>query len=116
MLAGKHAEGPWNFGPADAAILPVREMVAQMQSHWLDVQVEPATGQHPHEAAILMLDSSKAASELHWKPVWNAETGIGRTIDWYRAHHLRGELRSREDLDAYVDDARSAGLSWVAHG
>lgn len=113
LLTGRHVEGPWNFGPADTATLSVREMVARLQSHWPGVQVEAATGQHPREADILMLDSSQAARELNWTSVWDAEMAIGRTIDWYRAYYLHGELRSREDLDTYIEDARVAGIPWA---
>ena len=113
LFAGKTTEGPWNFGPDVANSLPVGDMVAKMMSLWPGIQVESADGHHPHEAAVLRLDSSKAAEELRWRPVWNAEVTISRTIDWYRRYYQHGELRSQADLEAYVADAQAEGLPWA---
>ncbi|MEO7325008.1 MAG: CDP-glucose 4,6-dehydratase [Dokdonella sp.] len=113
LLAGEAIEGGWNFGPARDATLPVRELAARLLARWPGVRIELATGQHPHEAALLTLDCSKAARELGWRPVWDAEVTIQRTIDWYRAFHDSGHLRSTDDLCNYVADARNAGLEWA---
>ena len=113
LLAGAAVEGAWNFGPAVDATLPVRELVARLQARWPGTRIESATGQHPHEAAVLTLDCSKAARELGWRPVWDAEVTIQHTIDWYRAFHESGHLRSTDDLHDYVADARRAGLDWA---
>jgi len=113
LLNGKIVEGPWNFGPSSDATLSVRDLVGQMQRHWPDLTIESANGRHPHEAATLKLDCGKSARQLGWRPVWPADMAIARTIDWYRAFHERGEVRSRDDLRDYVADSRTAGLSWA---
>lgn len=113
LLAGESVEGAWNFGPTNAATLSVRDMVKAIQRHWSGIAVETVPGPHPHEAAMLTLDCSKAALQLDWHPVWDAETTIRHTIDWYRAFHLHGEVRSHVDLHAYVDAARAAGCQWA---
>lgn len=113
LLNGKGVEGPWNFGPSSDATLSVRALVAQMQRHWPDFAIEPANGQHPHEVATLKLDCGKSARQLGWRPVWPADMAIARTIDWYRAFHEGGEVRSRDDLRVYVADARAARLGWA---
>lgn len=43
-------------------------------------------GPHPHEAAILRLDSSKAQSQLGWKPRWNVNQALELTVEWFRAY------------------------------
>ncbi|MEO6690534.1 MAG: CDP-glucose 4,6-dehydratase, partial [Dokdonella sp.] len=113
LLAGEAIEGAWNFGPSRDATLPVRELAARLQARWPGVHTESAAGRHPHEAAILSLDCSKAERELGWRPVWDAEVTIQRTIDWYRTFHESGHLRSADDLHNYVTDARKAGLEWA---
>jgi CDP-glucose 4,6-dehydratase len=113
LLKGQDVEGPWNFGPASDATLSVRDLVAQMQRHWPGLMVEPDNGRHPREAATLRLDCGKSARQLGWRPVWSADMTIARTIDWYRAFHERGEVRSRDDLRDYVADARAASLAWA---
>jgi CDP-glucose 4,6-dehydratase len=113
LLAGEPVEGAWNFGPASDANLSVRDMVVRLQARWPGIRIESATGLQPHEAAILTLDCAKAARELGWHPVWNADVTIEHTIDWYRAFHESGKLRSVDDLHDYITDARSAGLEWA---
>jgi CDP-glucose 4,6-dehydratase len=39
---------------------------------------------------------------------------VGRTADWYRTFHDSGRVSTEDDLSAYVDDARRAGLGWAA--
>lgn len=114
LLAGKPAEGPWNFGPTADATLPVQALVALMQSHWPQLRSEHQRGPHPHEAGILRLDASKAAQQLGWHPVWNAQTTLQSTIQWYRDYYERGRLCSRENLQTYIEAARTAGLEWAA--
>lgn len=114
LLLGHASGDAWNFGPAADATLAVGDVVARLQRAWPDLQVEPDAGPHPHEASQLSLDCSKAARELGWRPVWNADTTLERTARWYLAHRLDGSVRSRDDLAAYVVDAREAGLGWAA--
>jgi len=113
LLAGESIEGPWNFGPTDDTTVPVATLVAHMQERWPGVYVEPSPGPHPHEAATLRLNCSKAVRELGWHPVWNAAATVARTVDWYREFHQHGVLRSKSDLRDYITDARAAGLGWA---
>lgn len=114
LLAGDAAGDAWNFGPAADATLAVRDVVARLQQAWPQLLVEHDPGPHPHEAATLTLDCSKAARNLGWHPVWNADTTLQRTAQWYQAFAENRSVRSRDDLAAYVADARSAGLEWAA--
>jgi CDP-glucose 4,6-dehydratase len=114
LLAGDPVEGPWNFGPSDDANLPVQALVSRMQLHWPQLRAQQQPGPHPHEAATLQLDVSKAAQQLGWHPVWDAETTLHSTIQWYREYYEHGQLRSRMDLQTYVDAARAAGMKWTA--
>jgi CDP-glucose 4,6-dehydratase len=114
LLAGPEAEGAWNFGPDDDSALSVQTMVDEMRSHWPAVADAPSPGPHPHEAATLRLDRGKAARGLGWHPVWSAQSAVAFTVEWYRAFHEHGRVRSLEDLARYVSDARAAGLDWAA--
>lgn len=115
LLAGDAAEGPWNFGPTADTTMPVATLIARLRERWPGPRDEPSPGPHPHEAATLRLDCAKAARELNWRPVWSSTHTIERTIDWYRAFHEHGEIRSHADLVAYVGDARTAGLDWAGY-
>ena len=113
LLAGDAVGDAWNFGPAADATLAVGDVVERLQHAWPQLQVELDQGPHPHEASQLTLDCSKAARELGWHPVWNAETTLQRTARWYQAFAGDGSVRSPDDLAAYIADARSAALAWA---
>lgn len=114
LLAGNVLGDAWNFGPAADATLAVGDVVARLQSEWPQLQVEHDCGPHPHEAVQLALDCSKAGRELAWRPVWDADTTLQRTAQWYRAYLADCSVRSRDDIATYVTDAQRAGLEWVA--
>ena len=113
LLAGDPVEHAWNFGPSANATLEVGEVVRRLQEQWLAFDVGHDGGPHPHESPLLALDCSKSEQQLGWRPVWDASTTLQRTVDWYRAMDRNGELRSVDDLAAYVGDARRAGLAWA---
>lgn len=114
LLSGAATGDAWNFGPAADATLGVGEVVARLQHSWPQLQVQHDRGPHPHEAAFLTLDCSKVERELGWHPVWNADTTLQRTARWYQAFAEDRRVCSRDDLSAYVADARRAVLEWAA--
>lgn len=76
----------WNFGPAPADMASVREVIGLLAAHWGVTQrwtTQP--GDHPHEAAMLTLDSSAAADALGWRPRLSLDRALALTADWYRA-------------------------------
>ena len=114
LLSSNIAEGPWNFGPASEATLPVQALVSELQKHWPGLHSEHQPGPHPHEAKALRLDCSKAARLLGWRGLWNAEETLHHTASWYRAFYEDGRLNSSNDLHDYVTDARATGMGWAA--
>jgi CDP-glucose 4,6-dehydratase len=65
----KDSSSEWNFGPDFDSVRPVRWLVDRIASHWGVAArwiVQP--GQHPDEAQLLALDSSKARAQLRWSP------------------------------------------------
>jgi CDP-glucose 4,6-dehydratase len=114
LLAGGAVDGAWNFGPSADATLTVGELAERLRVAWPGLAIAASPGPHPREAARLTLDSTRARERLGWAPVWDAERTIERTAGWYAAYHRDGRVESRDDLAAYVDDARRAGARWAA--
>jgi len=110
---GADASHAWNFGPAHDADLPVSVLLDRIQAAWPDFVANVASGHHPHEAAVLRLDSSLARKELGWHSLWDAGTAVERTVSWYRTFHANGSLRTMEDIEAYETGARERGYPWV---
>lgn len=113
LLSGQEVEGPWNFGPAEDATMPVQALISRMQTLWTGFRCEEQAGNHPHEAKTLRLDCSKADRDLAWQPVWKAEETFKHTIAWYRSYYERGQVNSVSDLYSYIDCAKTAGLGWA---
>ena len=117
---GQRYAGAWNFGPTDAEEdRQVRWVIERFLDGWGSGTWTTPTdaGAQPHEAHRLSLDSTKAREQLGWAPVWDAETAVRRTAEWYREYY-RAPARARElvedHLHAYQADARAMGLPWAA--
>jgi CDP-glucose 4,6-dehydratase len=63
---------------------------------------------------LLYLDSTKAHNRLQWQPVWNFETAIEKTADWYRASLESGEVISRQQLIDYATHAAKIKATWAS--
>jgi CDP-glucose 4,6-dehydratase len=94
MLAERVAAKPgeldsgWNFGPAEddtRAAGWMAERLAQLWGPTARWQAEPTAG--PHEAKLLVLSSAQAHTRLGWRPTWDAEAALVRTVTWYRAFY-----------------------------
>jgi CDP-glucose 4,6-dehydratase len=82
---------PFNFGPAQADAVPVKELAALCAEAWgVSLNWREAPGEHPHETAELRVDATRAFERLGWSPTWGLREGIERTVEWHRAF-LRGE-------------------------
>lgn len=80
----------WNFGPAPEDIRPVRWIVEQLCAQWHEpMRWEIDGGPKPHEANLLVLDSSQARMLLGWKPRWSITQAVQAVVQWHIAH-LRG--------------------------
>lgn len=99
LFAGNGAKfaRAWNFGPdasGDATVAEVAEMTARLWGHNAHVEHEPSTG-NPHEAGLLKLDSTRARSELGWRPRWSLEQALQHTVAWHRAWVNGKDMRAR---------------------
>jgi CDP-glucose 4,6-dehydratase len=108
------AAAAWNFGPPPDAHCQVRQVIEAFAAAWPAVRFAIDAGTHPHEAAQLRLDCSKAERQLQWRAVWDLDTTLQRSAGWYRRQHEQGTLSSHDDLHQYVADARDRGLAWAA--
>ncbi len=83
----KHAEA-FNFGPNTTDALSVEEMVNKSIENWGAGNYKVLLDANSlHEAGLLKLDITKALNQLNWKPVFNAQTAIERTINWYKNYY-----------------------------
>lgn len=102
-----HADS-WNFGPPDADIRPVAWIAEQMTLRWGQGATWTVDdGVHPHEAACLKLDSSKARQVLGWRTRWSLEDALAHIVDWHIAYSRGANMRAitLAQIDTYMRGA-----------
>lgn len=83
--------GSYNVGPDDADCLTTGDLVSLFCRKWNEQTNDSARWVDkydggPHEANFLKLDCSKLKSVLGWKPRWNVETAVEKTVEWQTAY------------------------------
>lgn len=117
---GNEFASAWNFGPAAQSHISVDELLslavaAWGKGHWSVTGSDAAR----HEATLLRLACDRAHARLAWRPVWEIETAVRRTVSWYRqclerpgdASALRAACEA--DLEEYERDAHALELAWT---
>ncbi len=95
----------YNFGPNLSDTFSVQNMVEKSIEFWGGGNYSAEQNiNNPHEAGLLKLDISRALSELKWKPVFNAEIAIKRTISWYKGYYngISAKKLVQNDIEFYL--------------
>jgi CDP-glucose 4,6-dehydratase len=91
----------WNFGPWEESMGTVGALADALAGRWPGAPGwEDDSGDRPHEAMCLKVDSSKARARLGWRPLLSVDRAVGWAVDWYRAY-------------AAGDDPREAALRQI---
>jgi CDP-glucose 4,6-dehydratase len=104
-----HADA-WNFGPDDEDERPVRQVVERLGELWEGgIEWRYDSGEHPHEARELRLDSTKARTKLGWTPLWNLERALVSIVDWYGAYQNGEDAREVvvRQIEEFQESARA---------
>jgi CDP-glucose 4,6-dehydratase len=77
--------GSWNFGPAFDSNKTVRQLADEIVRLWGDGKVvETNENNSQHESSLLQLNCDKSRFHLNWKPRWNFEQAVSKTVEWYK--------------------------------
>ena len=101
----------WNFGPRTDESVAVGQVADLAAAHWGEGACwEQDAGEHPHEAATLKLDSTKALLELGWRPQFTVPDAVDATMLWYRGWHEGADLAhlTDEQVGRYLESAASS--------
>jgi CDP-glucose 4,6-dehydratase len=83
----------WNFGPADEDAHAVQWVVEYLAARSPGLLWTRDPSPPPHETRFLKLDSSKARLRLGWKPRWQLQTALDKTLDWHEAWRRGDDMR-----------------------
>lgn len=100
-------QGAWNFGPKNKDIQTVKQIVEKSRS--LGFANEVVYGKSEvEEANHLQLDISKAVDQLFWKPTWNCDVSIEKTLKWYKGYYLGESVEEliMNDYNDYINDRK----------
>lgn len=103
--AVEFAQG-WNFGPPADDQATVGRVADRLAQRWAEGAAWHAVAEPgaPHEARNLALDSTKARTQLNWRPLYTLDQAAALAVDWYKAHRDGGDMRSftLHQIDAYL--------------
>lgn len=95
----------WNFGPNDENVVTVEEVVKLVLKQWgSGTYVTETSRNRLHEANLLKLDISKSRTSLGWRPIYNIQETIKRTINWYKNYY--DAISSKDLRKLSVDEIR----------
>jgi CDP-glucose 4,6-dehydratase len=90
-----YSEG-WNFGPDASNLITVENVIEIARSKWpYPLEVSYDKTPQPHESKVLLLDSTKAAARLQWKPKLPVNEALTWAMDWY-TNYNKNEIDVRE--------------------
>jgi CDP-glucose 4,6-dehydratase len=100
----------WNFGPSEDDARQVGDVVDELCRLVPGARWHRDGADHPHEAGMLRLDSTKARQQLGWRPRWGLEEALARTIDWHRAWQGGADMAavSLAQIEAFETAAAAA--------
>jgi CDP-glucose 4,6-dehydratase len=88
--------GEWNFGPDLEEKHSVSNLVETFANAWEVHDIENSwtrdSVNQPYEAGYLLLDSTKARSELHWRDKLKFRESVQLTVDWFKLADSQGAL------------------------
>ena len=100
-------EGSYNIGPDDRDCVTTGTLVDLFCKYWGDQATWNNLSEEnaPHEASFLKLDCSKLKKVFAWKPSWNVEDAIEKTVEWSKAYLYKEnvELIMEKQIREYLE-------------
>jgi CDP-glucose 4,6-dehydratase len=85
--------GQYNVGPAEEDCVTTAELASLFCKHWGEGMSWQTTQDSAlREANFLKLDCSKLQSMLNWKPRWNIQQAVEKTVEWAKVFAKGGDV------------------------
>lgn len=99
----KNYAGAYNVGPDDQDCMQTGELVDKFVKYWGgDLKWIDQYDGGPHEANFLKLDCSKLKTAINWRPRWNLETAVEKTVEWTKCWNFGGNVK--ECMDRQIQE------------
>lgn len=98
--------GAYNFGPDVSDTLKVVDIVEnaiKILGKWA-YEIKPETSNNMHEAGLLLLDNTKAKILLWWKPKYNVNEVLQRTLNYYKVYYENWDVEklALEEINQFI--------------
>ena len=92
------------FRPRKESIVPVSKVADMVIKNWGSGEwIDAHDPDDLHETVLLSLDISNAKKKLKWKPGWNIEKAIEKTVSWYKNVDSENAYRlCAEQIEEYL--------------
>lgn len=99
----KKFAGFYNVGPEDNDYVSTGELAEIFCEKWGDGMAwTVCRTDGPHEAGCLKLDCAKIKNTFGWKPRWNTEIAVEKTVEWSKAYFGNGKIQ--ECMDRQIQE------------
>jgi CDP-glucose 4,6-dehydratase len=93
LQKGSEYSEAFNFGPDNDEVVPVKDVLNYLNDSLENkIKINKSKTKNPHEAGLLLLDSSKAKRRLNWKGKLKIVDAIKYTADWYNAFYAKQDM------------------------
>lgn len=94
----------WNFGPEENDAKTVSWVINYLSLKISNIKWDIDKSEQPHEATLLLLDSTKAKEKLGWKPQWSLQVALDKIVEWHKAYKekkIMGDI-SISQINSYL--------------
>ena len=114
-LSQNHAEfsGAWNFGTDEQSVMTVEQITAKSIELWGKGNYTVIPDNTLKEQPFLRLDIGKAKKKLGWKPIYEINEALEKTIKWYKYYYSRADMLefSKNQIKEYTQCQKSTIIS-----
>mgnify|MGYP001290786914 CR=1 FL=1 len=97
-----HGEA-FNFGPNKNELITVEKLLLKVLAKWAGKWDLINQSDRKIESKILLLDNAKSKSMLNWKPIWDIDITIEKTVNWYK-NRTQVLNNTYNDIISYEED------------
>lgn len=89
--------GNYNIGPEETDCVSTGVLADMFCEKWSKISGEKIkwVNKHdggPHEASFLKLDCSKIKNVIGWRPTWNIDTAVEKSVEWYYEYENNADV------------------------
>lgn len=90
----KEKQGNYNVGPDDESCITTGELANLFCKYWKnEIKWLNRYDGGPYEAGFLKLNCTKLKKTFGWRPRWNVEQAVEKSVEWYKAFYNHEDMR-----------------------